>query len=731
MKRNNITKALICILTIAMLMISGCTKKPDEDPTRAWGGFTSSSVQTASWNLGSNVGKMDTTTVTGAREKFTKIKGNGQDTITILVFMCGSDLESRSSMASYDLQEMATSTISDKINLLVYTGGCSRWHIDGISNSVNQIYRVVGNGNIERLVDNAGSGAMVDPATLTSFIEWGVDNYEADRYELIFWDHGGGSVSGYGHDEKYSGSMGLAKIDQALTDADVQFDFIGFDCCLMGNTETALMLTKHADYLIASEESEPGIGWYYTNWLTKLSANTSMPTVEIGKNICDDIVSVCAKQVPSQSATLSVVDLAEMEYTVPKLLSEFSKSSINLLNNQQYNTIAKARSGSREFASSSKVDLVDLVDMASRLGTNEGKALADALLSCVKYNNTSRDMANSYGLSIYFPYRSKSYVKTVLNTYDQIDMNEEYVDYVNRFVTYQASGQVTSGGNTTPYSSISGNYSSQSYSNQSNVDDLSNLLGLFFGQDTSMTQSSSYSPYFTLLDFLFTAATGGRDNIDDIARFISENHFDADLNWKKGKIAMTNEQWEMIDELVLNVYVDDGTGYIEMGRDNTYSVDEQGNLLEEGGDTWLALSTDEENWTVVPYYYVNEIRDGEDVYTINGRIPALVNGEKAELWLQFTNEEPNGKVIGYTYSYDDGMAGKTAEVLEEGDELTFICDFYSYDGEYVDSYPLNDKIVYNGKLSIGDIDISDYKTLACYQITDIYQQNYWTALIGK
>ena len=106
--------------------------------------------------------------------------------------------------------------------------------------------------------------------------------------------------------------MDLAEIDQALTNADVAFDFIGFDACLMANTETALMLAEHADYLIASEETEPGIGWYYTDWLSALSKNTSMSTVQLGKNIADSFVSRCQQQTPGQGATLSVIDLAEV-----------------------------------------------------------------------------------------------------------------------------------------------------------------------------------------------------------------------------------------------------------------------------------------------------------------------------------------------------------------------------------------------------------------------------------
>ncbi len=143
---------------------------------------------------------------------------------------------------------------------------------------------------------------MVKPETLASFIRFCGKNFPANRYGLIMWDHGGGSISGYGYDEKnkMAGSMTLTGIKEALAGGGVTFDFVGFDACLMATLENALMLDDYADYLIASEETEPGVGWYYTDWLTKLSQNTSMPTTEIGKNIIDDFVAACAKQCPGQ-----------------------------------------------------------------------------------------------------------------------------------------------------------------------------------------------------------------------------------------------------------------------------------------------------------------------------------------------------------------------------------------------------------------------------------------------
>ena len=83
---------------------------------------------------------------------------------------------------------------------------------------------------------------------------------------VILWDHGGGSISGVCFDEISDDSLSLREIDTGLlstmknagmTDT---FEFIGFDACLMSTVETANVLASYSDYMIASEESEPGSG---------------------------------------------------------------------------------------------------------------------------------------------------------------------------------------------------------------------------------------------------------------------------------------------------------------------------------------------------------------------------------------------------------------------------------------------------------------------------------------
>ena len=66
-----------------------------------------------------NTSAVDTSVAAGAREKYTRILGNQRDEITIMVYMCGTDLESRSGMATKDLTEMTRATIGPNVHVVV------------------------------------------------------------------------------------------------------------------------------------------------------------------------------------------------------------------------------------------------------------------------------------------------------------------------------------------------------------------------------------------------------------------------------------------------------------------------------------------------------------------------------------------------------------------------------------------------------------------------------------
>ena len=673
------------------------------------------------WDHGSNTGVLNTSVASDARAKYTELIGNGQDEVTLMIYLCGTDLESRNKMATSDLQEMIQADISDKMNVIVYSGGCKQWQNDALSNKKNQIWQIKDEGLV-CLEENMGNQSMTDPKTLTSFIQWCTKNYPANRNALIFWDHGGGSVSGFGYDEKFasSGSMSLAEIDKALESGGVTFDFVGFDACLMATTENALMLAKHADYMIASEETEPGIGWYYTNWLTEWSKNTSMSTLEIGKLIIDDFVETCAKKCPRQSTTLSIVDLAEAEKTIPTVLTEFSRNTHELIQNKEYAQVSNARSDTREFSPSSKIDQVDLVHLAKNMQTQEGEALTEVLLSAVKYNRTSSNMTNSYGLSIYFPFRKATMVDRAVGTYKQIGMDAEYTRCIQAFASMEVSGQAVSGGTTTPLPALTDTVGAGS-----SADILGQVLGSFLGGNVSSISGLSSEN----IDFL----SGRALNDEEMAEYLTQNSFDGSLlRWSDSEngavITLPEEQWSLVQTLHANMFFDDGEGYIDMGTDTVYDLDEAGNLLAPKEFTWLAI-----NEQPVAYYHESTVDDGEN-YSITGRIPVLYNGERAELVIEFSNEVPYGEVAGVRRIYTEGETetiAKTMDPVVTGDVIDFICDYYSYEGEYLDSYMLGEQLVVEDELSISDVYVDKDAANLTYLFTDIYNQKYWTNPVSK
>ena len=680
-----------------------------------------SAAVSSGWSGSSNSGKINTSVDPAAREKYTQILGNGSDTVTIMAYVCGADLESRSGMATADLQEMAKATLGSKINLIVCTGGASKWKNNVISNKYIQIYKIV-NGKLQRLENNFGSGAMTDPATLASFIKYCAKNYPANRNELIMWDHGGGAISGFGYDENNlrSGSMNLKGIASALKSGGVKFDFIGFDACLMGTVENALTLAPYADYLIASEEVEPGIGWYYTNWLTKFANNTSMPTVEVGKLIADDFVSACGSQCSGQKTTLSVTDLAELERTVPDTLTGFAESTLELLQNEEYKTVADARGGAREFGTSSKVDHVDLVSLSTKIGTSESKQLAETIRSAVKYNRTSSDMTDAYGLSIYFPYRKLSNVNTAVNAYESIGMDDDYTKCIQKFAGLQVGGQAVSGGASSPLGSLLGGFTGGS-SSAGSADAVTQILSSLLSGGTGNVEGLTGANSFFL---------GRAVDVEADAEYLTENRFDASaLRWKQAGgqkvMALPEKQWALVHELEKNVFVDDGEGYIDLGLDNTFDFTEEGALIGEPGNSWLAI--DEQ---VVAYYYTDTLQNG-DSYIITGRIPALLNGERVNLIVVFDSDHTYGTVAGAEPVYDEGVevAAKSLTKLQNGDRIDFICDYYNYDGSYEDSYLLGETYTVSGTPVVNDVDISDYTVSTAYRFTDIYRQNYWTPVV--
>lgn len=168
----------------------------------------------------------DSTKKTFSDDTISKSLPKNEPGYTVLIYMNGSDLESSwdedyevySGAATTDLTEMLSGLSGDEVKVVVETGGTLAWdnpHIDG---SQNQRWKLE-NGELVHLAD-LGPKNMGDPQTLTDFIVWGMKNHPSNNYALIFWNHGGGSVLGFGVDELFDGdSLTLDEIAMGLSDA--------------------------------------------------------------------------------------------------------------------------------------------------------------------------------------------------------------------------------------------------------------------------------------------------------------------------------------------------------------------------------------------------------------------------------------------------------------------------------------------------------------------------------
>ena len=663
----------------------------------------------------------------GSRSKFTAVRGGGKDTATIMVYMCGTDLESRSAMGTKDLQEMLNASLGNNLKLLVYTGGCSSWRNDKVSSQYNQIWQI-DNGKMTCLNKNAGTASMTNPATLSSFIQYCAKNFPANRYALILWDHGSGSVSGYGYDEKNSrsGSMSLAGLNTAFRDGGVKFDFIGFDACLMATVENALMASKYADYLIASEETEPGIGWYYTDWLTAWGKNPSMATLDIGQKICDDFVSKCSSQCRGQQTTLSLIDLAELEHTVPDKLTAFSKSVSSMITNKEYKTVSNARTGSREFAVSSKIDQVDLADLCFNLDTTESAALAKVLKEAVKYNRIN-NISDAHGLSIYFPYQKVSNVDKAVSTYAAIGMDDSYAKAIRDFAGVEVSGQAVTGGTSSVMPSLFGMLGSGGGSSSASSDDMiGDLLSAFLGGGFNRVSG---------LDGDNTAFLSDRALEDSaLKEYLTANILDVDkLKFTQDGdgyfLTLPADQWALVTGVEQNVFYDNGSGYVDLGLDNLFEIDATGRLQADMDGTWLAL-----NGQVAPYYHETSESLENGGWIITGHVPALLNENRVDLLVVFDSENEDGYVAGArtVYSGETETVAKAMTEIQDGDTIILVADLYDYDQNYTASYRFGKPITVQGGLKVSNVYLPDKtKAMVTYRITDIYNQAYWTPVIGK
>jgi Clostripain family len=196
---------------------------------------------------------------------------------TILVYLHGDNNLEESSLA--DLEEMEAVGSKQGFNIVV------QWDRASVAGGVRGVVKK-GNLEVKQKLPEQNSD---DPKVLSSFLQWGMKSFPAQRYGVIMWDHGGQWDGGFGGDES-NGENGMNVFDMrnAIQSAMVvtgvkRLDFLAFDTCLMGGLEVLGQFADLTKLYIADPEIDYGAGWDYAASLGYLQKNPSVSLTDFGK----------------------------------------------------------------------------------------------------------------------------------------------------------------------------------------------------------------------------------------------------------------------------------------------------------------------------------------------------------------------------------------------------------------------------------------------------------------
>ncbi|MBR1386354.1 MAG: hypothetical protein IJ568_05950 [Bacilli bacterium] len=359
---------------------------------------------------------------------------------TVMIYMIGSDLETKYYAATTDIKEMINSNINyEDVNILIYTGGAKKWHTDSIPNNRHALFELNSSG-LELIEEYDVSSNMLDPYNLSYLLKYGYENYKTEFYDLILWDHGAGPIYGYGYDEyNVLDSMSLEEVRTALENSPFnganKLELVGFDACLMSSIEVASVLSDYASYMVASQEVEPGAGWDYS-FLS--NTNRKMDSIKFGESIINTYESYYEKRKYIKGISLSLLKLNKVENVEKALNNLFSSMDENLV--IEFSNVSRSRSSSKSFGRIANedyyYDLVDLNDLISKLPEkyyDDVNILVAALQDLVIYQKT--DLEDTNGVSIYFPYENKKQITAVMDVYKDLNFATSYYNYIGNFAS--------------------------------------------------------------------------------------------------------------------------------------------------------------------------------------------------------------------------------------------------------------------------------------------------------
>ena len=254
---------------------------------------------------------------------------------TILVYIAGDNNLAEAGLD--DINEMEHVGTTEDFNIVVQIDGSHEYSPE----AANTRRYLVEKDDDPKVINSPIVGEeteadMGSQETLEDFVLWGFEEYPAERYAVILWNHGNGWYPDDGlHKFRGPGLDGpmdpLKAIcsdedsDSAISTSGVgdvieriagklgrRIDFVGFDACLMGMAEAYYELRNSAWVACASSKTEPGDGWPYDKWLSILAQSPDLCPEELGTALVETYVeSYDGGSQGSENVTQSCVRFTE------------------------------------------------------------------------------------------------------------------------------------------------------------------------------------------------------------------------------------------------------------------------------------------------------------------------------------------------------------------------------------------------------------------------------------
>ena len=351
-----------------------------------------------------------------------------QDGSLLMIYMCGSDLESYYGFASKNLEEIASAVFEENNGVIVQTGGSKSWTDPSVSAyATSRIY--FGSGGREVVYEgpavNMGSGD-----SLKDFVTFCEQKYPERDKSLILWDHGGTALKGVCFDENFDNdSLTMSELSEALSGTE-KLEFLGFDACLMGSVEVLAKVKNFADYIVFSQEIEPGEGWNYRTLCSQYG------TVDTRTFLNHLLASYFAKYENSAKSGLITLSYVCTEYAdaLLKAFDEFFVELSSVVEEKGLLASVKASEFAYSFGGrTQKEEYTNHIDLLGYLNAmtllpEAVQKVKTALSDCVGGAVNGVLKENAGGLSFYYPY---SYKASELQNYREHYASEGYATFLD------------------------------------------------------------------------------------------------------------------------------------------------------------------------------------------------------------------------------------------------------------------------------------------------------------